>query len=232
MSSVRQDQLRPIVIAANRAAYAGLAESVRAKTGRPCYFLRTQEELSGERLASLDPEFVFLPHWSHIIPRAIHARHECVIFHMTDLPFGRGGSPLQNLIVRGFKETRICALRCEEGVDTGPIYLKRPLSLAGTAGEILERAAGVIEGMILEIIEARPQPVPQSGEPVAFRRRKPRDGDLAPLSELCQIYDFIRMLDGEGYPRAFLETPAFRLEFSRASLQSDSVVADVRIIKK
>ena len=30
----------------------------------------------------------------------IHENYKCIIFHMTDLPFGRGGSPLQNLISR------------------------------------------------------------------------------------------------------------------------------------
>ncbi len=27
-------------------------------------------------------------------------KFECVCFHMTDVPYGRGGSPLQNLIIR------------------------------------------------------------------------------------------------------------------------------------
>ena len=29
---------------------------------------------------------------------------------MTDLPYGRGGSPLQNLIIRGFESTKISAI--------------------------------------------------------------------------------------------------------------------------
>lgn len=209
-----------------------MADRLREKSGRECHFIGSKEEFNLERLADLDPEFVFLPHWSFIIPRAIHSKYECVIFHMTDLPFGRGGSPLQNLIVRSFKETVVSALRCEEGLDTGPVYLKKPLSLEGTAEEIYLRASVIIEAMILEILQQRPDPKPQQGEPVVFQRRKPEDGDIAPLADLGRVFDYIRMLDAEGYPRAFLETEHFRLEFSRASLHSDSVVADVRIIKK
>ena len=41
---------------------------------------------------------IFIPHWSFIIPKEIYQNFECILFHMTDLPFGRGGSPLQNLI--------------------------------------------------------------------------------------------------------------------------------------
>jgi methionyl-tRNA formyltransferase len=41
------------------------------------------------------------------------------------------------------------------------------------------------------------------------------------------------MLDAESYPKAFLETEYFRVEFSRASFQADkSILADVSIIPK
>jgi methionyl-tRNA formyltransferase len=227
-----QNRARVNVLAASRPWFAGMAERLQAKTGRPFVFLGAKEELSAERLADLNPEYVFLPHWSHIIPSSIHERHECVIFHMTDLPFGRGGSPLQNLIARGIYETRISALRCGAGIDTGPIYLKRPMSLHGNAQEIYARAADIIEGMIADILAQRPVPQDQRGEPVIFARRKPEEGDISMLPDLEKVFDYIRMLDAEGYPHAFLETEHFRLEFSRASLQTDSVVADVRIIKK
>ncbi len=55
---------------------------------------------------------------------------------MTDLPYGRGGSPLQNLIQRGHTSTMLTALRCGAGLDTGDVYLKQPLSLHGSAEEI------------------------------------------------------------------------------------------------
>jgi methionyl-tRNA formyltransferase len=68
------------------------------------------------------PRYVFFAHWSWKIPRAVYEAHECVIFHMTDVPFGRGGSPLQNLISRGIYETKLSALRCVEEMDAGPVY--------------------------------------------------------------------------------------------------------------
>ena len=49
-------------------------------------------------------------------------RYDCVIFHMTDLPYGRGGSPLQNLIIRGYKKTNVVSNKCVGEVDAGPIY--------------------------------------------------------------------------------------------------------------
>ncbi len=151
---------------------------------------------------------------------------------MTDLPFGRGGSPLQNLISREIYETKISALRCVEELDAGPIYLKQPLALYGTAQEIYMRANAVIEDMIISIIKDKPKSQQQSGEPVVFKRRNERDGDIATLETLGQVNDFIRMLDAEGYPRAFLETEHLLFEFSRSSIRADHILADVIIKRK
>ena len=70
-----------------------------------------KDEFILERLEKLNPVKIFIPHWSHIIPSEIFTNFECIVFHMTDLPYGRGGSPLQNLIVRGKKKTKISALK-------------------------------------------------------------------------------------------------------------------------
>lgn len=193
--------------------------------------IRHREELTLGHLESLQPLFVFFPHWSWLIPDSIHERFNCVIFHMTDLPYGRGGSPLQNLIVRGHTETKLAALKCEAGLDTGPIYLKRPLSLKGTAEEILHRASTLMEQMIFDIVKQKLVPYAQQGDVVEFKRRRPEDGDLAPLQEVKQIYDFIRMLDAEGYPRAFLDTRHLHFEFSSAEL-CDGVVRATAVIKR
>ena len=194
--------------------------------------LRTRSDLSLETLERVKPDFVLFLHWSWLIPEEIYSRFECVIFHMTDLPYGRGGSPLQNLIVRGHQKTMLSALKCEKDLDAGPVYLKRPLSLSGTAEEILRRASALMEEMIVEIVERRPVPVPQQGEVVEFKRRQPRDGDLTATVELRQVYDYIRMLDADGYPPAFLKTEHLHLEFSEAHLGEDFVEAKVRVRRR
>jgi methionyl-tRNA formyltransferase len=198
-------------------------------SGYKIFRIRDRQELTLENLYPLQPEFIFFPHWSWLIPDYILKEFECLIFHMTDLPYGRGGSPLQNLIVRGHKETVLSAIRCTNDIDAGPIYLKEILSLSGTAEEILIRASEVTERMIVEIVENRPVPVPQQGEVIEFKRRCPEDSDLANLMEPKQIYDYIRMLDGNGYPRALIRTPHFHFEFSEANFNEGSIEAKVRI---
>lgn len=43
---------------------------------------------------------------------------------MTNLPYGRGGSPVQNLILNGHKKTIISALNVTKDLDAGDVYLK------------------------------------------------------------------------------------------------------------
>jgi methionyl-tRNA formyltransferase len=193
---------------------------------------RAREDLSLTALEQVRPSFVFFPHWSWLIPHEIYSSFECVIFHMTDLPYGRGGSPLQNLIVRGHDETMLAALQCVKDLDAGPVYMKRHLSLSGTAEEILSRASEVMEEMIADIVLTRPEPVPQQGEVVLFKRRTPKEGDLSGLIELPRVYDHIRMLEAEGYPPAFLETDHLHIDFRQAHLTDGAVEATVRITSK
>jgi methionyl-tRNA formyltransferase len=206
-----------------------MAESLAARTGSRFDSICNPQELTAERLASVNPRYIFFPHWSHRIDANVFKQFECIIFHMTDLPYGRGGSPLQNLIARGISETKISALRCVDEMDAGPIYLKRPLSLHGSAEEIFLRAAKIIEDMIVEIINKQPDPVPQQGEPTVFKRRKPEQSNMAGVKTLEEAFDLIRMLDADGYPHAFLEIGPFKLEFTRASRKTGQVVSDVRI---
>lgn len=229
----RNDKTPKAVIASPHRRNEDLPLRLAARVpGYDFILVRSPQELTVERLEEIGPQFVFFPHWSWIIPEAVHSRFQCVIFHMTDLPYGRGGSPLQNLIVRGHRQTKLTALRCVSELDAGPVYLKRPLSLEGTAEEILTRASSLIEEMIAEILVERPQPVPQTGEVVRFTRRRPEDGDIGGLEEIGKVYDHIRMLDAEGYPPAFLETDALRLELKSARLCGDGVEATVRITRR
>lgn len=193
------------------------------------HFIESREVLTLEKISSIDPRFLFFLHWSWKVPDEIVDGFECVCFHMTDVPFGRGGSPLQNLIVRCQQESKVTALRMTRELDAGPVYLKERLSLEGRAEEIYIRAGEVAAQMIARIIQAEIVAVPQTGEVVMFKRRKPEESNIAKLQSLSQLYDHIRMLDAEEYPHAFLEAGQFRMEFVRAVRHSDRIVAEVSI---
>lgn len=196
------------------------------------HLFTTEEELTFEKVEQLKPRYIFFPHWSWSIPEDIFKDFECVAFHMTDLPFGRGGSPLQNLISRGIYETIISAFRVTDLLDAGPIYLKRKLCLHGSADEMFARASYIIFDMIGFIIANQPTPVEQEGNPLVFKRRTPKESLIPDVPDLNKVFDWIRMLDAEEYPKAFIETKNLRLEFTRANLKNGYILADVRIIPK
>ncbi len=224
------------VVAASRQGYQEMATRLATRLQVPVHFIGRREDFTVQKLAELAPELVFLPHWSYRVPAEIHRAHECVMFHMTDLPFGRGGTPLQNLISRGHTATVLTAFRCTEEMDAGPVYLKHSLSLEGRAEEIYARGAALVEEMIQTIMETRPEPQPQQGEPVLFPRRRPEQSDLTALltgtdsPALNRIFDHIRMLDAAGYPHAYLDVGAARLEFTEATLAAGQLTAQVRFV--
>lgn len=182
-----------------------------------CWMLaQNPKKLEQQLTAGIEPRYIFFPHWSWIVPEKIWKNHECVCFHMTDLPYGRGGSPLQNLIIRGHQQTKLSALRMVKELDAGPVYLKRPLSLKGKAQDIYKTVATLCYELIQEIVINEPIPLPQQGKATVFKRRTPSESKLPSDVKLSTLYDFIRMLDADSYPKAFIDYGNYRLEFSEA----------------
>jgi methionyl-tRNA formyltransferase len=195
-----------------------------------------KNELKYENLKIFSPDYVFFPHWSWMIPENVFRNFKCVVFHMTDLPYGRGGSPLQNLILRKVYSTKISAVNVTDKLDAGEIYMKEDLSIEfGTAEEIFIKASEIIFfKMIPFIIESSPIPYKQEGEPVYFKRRKPEDSNIsrANLNSLVDLYDFIRMLDAEDYPRAFLRIGKFKIIFSEVHRKYDKLTGRFEIVEE
>ncbi len=188
------------------------------------FSINDKYDLNLSYLKNIDPKYIFFPHWSFIIPEEVYSNFNCVIFHMTDLPFGRGGSPLQNLIKRKVKHTKISAIKCVKELDAGPIYLKENLALSGSAQEIYKRASRIIVEMIKQIVASNIQPTEQVGEVVRFQRRKPHQSEISGISNLEDLYDHIRMLDADGYPLAFINRERINYQFSKAKLTDDGVL--------
>jgi methionyl-tRNA formyltransferase len=184
-----------------------------------------------ESIASINPRYIFVPHWSKRIPAEILSNWETIIFHMTELPYGRGGSPLQNLILSGQSSTIVSAIKCSEKIDAGDIYCQGPLDLYGSAEEIYMRATRVISDLIQMILSEDYEIRPQVGIPTYFKRRTPEESNLLSFNpvDLTSVYDFIRMLDATGYPPSYIVINGIKYEFTNASLRVDGLHASVRI---
>lgn len=228
------EEKKNYILLSEKKWHLNLFNDLKNKISNSSWFLiNSKEDFNLKKLKSINPSKIFIPHWSYIIQKEIYLKYECVIFHMTDLPYGRGGSPLQNLIVRGFKKTKISALKVDKDIDAGDIYMKMDLDLSGSAKEIFSRSVPIIYKMIKEILENKKIPYKQKGDVVHFKRRVKSDGDISAINKLDKVYDYIRMLDAEGYPSAFMEFSKFKIEFTNVKKISKNILnANVRIFKK
>ena len=148
-----------LLIVSNKSWHSDLYNRLQKNKSHKFSMISHRSELTLYNLDKINPDYIFFPHWSYLIPEEIYTKYECVIFHMTDLPYGRGGSPLQNLILRGYQETKLSAIKCVKELDSGPIYFQSKLSLNGSAEEIFIRASKMIEPMIIKIVSENLDPI-------------------------------------------------------------------------
>jgi len=199
------------------------------------HIFTSKEELNIEIINKINPKYIFFPHWSWIIPDEIYTSYESIVFHMTDLPYGRGGSPLQNLIMNEVYDTKISAIKVEEGLDAGDIYLKEDFNISkGSAQELFTTASNIIfEEMIPKFLDTCLQAVPQSGNITTFKRRTKNESNINTVKNpsVNKLYDFIRMLDAEGYPKAYIDLGNIKIELSDVVNDIDSLQGKFEVIE-
>lgn len=225
-------QTKTFIFASSKPWHKVQPEFSEISQGNAVSWAETPQQLEELIVSCPGIRYIFFLHWSWLVPETIWKNYECVCFHMTDVPYGRGGSPLQNLIVRGHTDTMLTALRMVAEMDAGPVYAKRTLSLEGTAHQIYLRAGKLSLEIIQWMTKHEPEPGPQVGDPVIFKRRKPEQSVLPEGGSITELYDHIRMLDAPTYPLAFLEHGEFILEFTNAEADGDGLKATVRIRRK
>ncbi|MBF7066976.1 methionyl-tRNA formyltransferase [Campylobacter volucris] len=200
------------------------------------HLITQKSQLNIDFIKKINPKYIFFSHWSFFIPKNIYNNYECIVFHLGNLPFGRGGSPLQNLIIRGIYESKICALRVNEILDGGDIYLRYKVKFSKLKAQtIYEKISKIIyTKMIPIILTSNICPKKQKGKAVIFKRRTPQESDINTLKniDITKIYDFIRMLDAKDYPKAFLQIQNIKIEFSNAKLKNNTIQAKVEIYEK
>ena len=193
--------------------------------------IKHKKDLTKDFLDSISPDYIFFVHWSFIVPSEIYSNFECIVFHTAPLPYGRGGTPIQNLILEGFKTAPVCALRMIGELDSGPIYEKREISLDGSLSDIFSRLNYAINILIRNISRGNIVPSEQEGKPHVFKKLTKENNELPSNISLLQLYDRIRMLDHEDYPNPFLISGDLKFEFFNAEPDNDAITVKCRISK-
>ena len=194
--------------------------------------IQDKENLCVDTLKSFEPDLVFFPHWNWFVEKEIFTQFKCIVFHAAPLPYGRGGSPIQNLILRGHKVSPVCALKMSNELDSGPIYDKEEISLEGSLCEILKRLDNAVNLIMKRLIDHLPTPIKQTGEVKIFKRLGSNDNEISFDTTFEKAYDAVRMLDHPSYPNAYLSLKNIFIEFSEVSRKNDDFFCRVRISKK
>ena len=91
--------------------------------------------------------------------------HGCLNIHASLLPRWRGAAPIHRAIMAGDRETGICIMQMEAGLDTGPVLYQETISIAPdeTTAALHERlsdlgARSIVQSLKdLSQLQARPQ---------------------------------------------------------------------------
>ena len=191
-------------------------------------------KLNYQKIKTIDPKIIFFIHWSKIIEKKFFENFECIQFHSTNLPFGRGGSPIQNQILMGIKNTKITAFKMGTKIDDGPFLIKRSLKLDGSAQKIYMNMERISLEMIKKISKMKKLIYKQQkGKVVFFKRRLKYQSEIQfnKINNIKKLYDYIRMLDADNYPKAFVKLNSFIGKLSNAKLTNKKLKATIEFTK-
>jgi methionyl-tRNA formyltransferase len=179
-----------------------------------------------EALAKLAPDLMVVVAYGLILPRKVLAvpAHGCWNVHASLLPRWRGAAPIQRAIEAGDRETGVCLMQMEAGLDSGPVLLRRatPISDEDTAGSLHDRLAAMGASLLREGLAALragrlpvAQAQPEAGITYAHKLDK-AEAALDPQRPAAELAARIR---------AFLPWPVATLELAGETVRLHAAVA-------
>lgn len=99
-----------------------------------------------DRIAAVRPDVVCVAAFGMILPPELLRvpRHGCINVHASLLPRHRGAAPVQRAILADDAMTGVSIMLMEEGLDTGPYALQRPVPIADRYAVELEEELAVV----------------------------------------------------------------------------------------
>jgi methionyl-tRNA formyltransferase len=133
-----------------------------------------------------------------------------IVVHASNLPRGKGWSPLTYQILEGLNKIPISLLEAEEQVDSGNIYLQSFLKLNGTEliSEIRAKLVRKTFDLCSEFLIKYPKiikdgKVQKNKEESFFQKRTPQDSKLDINKTIKEQFNLLRVCDSNNYPAFF-----------------------------
>ena len=146
-----------------------------------------------------------------LLDNATLAKHSHnLVAHGSDLPAGKGWSPVTWQILEGQHKIPVTIFEAEAQVDAGDIYHQNHFELTGREllPEIHEKLARTTFGLCHHFITHYPMIVgtkrKQEGEESFYQRRTPSDSELDPARPLNEQINILRVADNDAYPAFFI----------------------------
>ncbi len=136
-------------------------------------------------------------------------KHNLVV-HESDLPKGKGWSPLTWQILEGKNTIPVTLFEADVKVDSGVIYAQEWLEFDGTEliDELRQAQAEATIRLCREFVANYPQSTTlgkqQIGEETFYRRRTPKDSELDLNKTLAEQINLLRVVDNTNYPAYFV----------------------------
>ena len=134
-----------------------------------------------------------------------------LVVHESDLPHGKGWSPLTWQILEGRTRIPVTLLEAVERVDSGQIYAQKWIDFEGH--ELLEdlrrNQADASVGLCVDYISKYPSNSstgkPQVGTETFYSRRRPENSELDPDKSISEQFNLLRVVDNQRYPAYFVK---------------------------
>ncbi len=171
--------------------------------------------------AALGADIAVVVAYGLILPQPIldAPRLGCLNIHASLLPRWRGAAPIHRAIMAGDRETGVCIMQMDAGLDTGPVLLRRAtlIGATDTTGDLHDRLAGLgaemIVGTLARLPDLTPEPQPDTGVTYADKidKAEARIDWSRPANEVA------RHINGlSPFPGAWTEIDGERLKLLRA----------------
>ncbi len=144
----------------------------------PVYTPKTlRDSATVELINSIEADVIVVVAYGFIIQKNILniKKYGCLNIHPSKLPKYRGATPLQRTIINGDRESAVCVIQMDEGLDTGDIILKKEFLLSHriTLSELHAQCANIGRKLLLEVlsnIERLPR-IKQSQEGASYAHK-------------------------------------------------------------
>jgi methionyl-tRNA formyltransferase len=162
-----------------------------------------------ERRQCLGGDLLFLISCSEMISADVRAHYgRTLVVHASDLPAGRGWSPLVWQVLEGRDEITLSLCEAVDEVDAGPILKKASFTLKGDElsdeihRKLFETELALMDYAVENFGELKATPQPTDGIS-HYRKRSKADSRLDPEKSIAEQFNLLRISDPLRYPCFF-----------------------------